>query len=123
MKAIQTEMDAVNEALVEWSKVDLVVVPLPLTAVAEFIYGRSLLAMRQAYEAGDQETMEHEPVQALTNALSFGMYLGRLGYSEDSFIKLLDTELSKEDERKLLSGPDSGSGIEDTPGETTGTGV
>lgn len=121
MKAIQTEMDAVNEALTEWSKVDLVVVPLPLSAVAEFFYGRSLLAMQQAYEAGDQETMEHEPAQALINALSFGMYLGRLGYSEDSFIKLLDTELSKEDERKLLSGPDSGT--EDTPGETTGTGV
>jgi hypothetical protein len=105
--AIQADMSKVNQEFLTWMETDRVLVPIPISAFADFLWARCKEDMENLSRAQDLEGIEHAPIGALINALSFGMHLGKMGYDEDSFTHVFNTELSEEDEKRLL-GEDSG---------------
>lgn len=104
---IQKEMDQIAEEFQKWTEIDLPLAPIPLAGIAEMIHQHCMGHMARYLEKGDEEAANAEPISALLNAMSFGMYLGRLGYNEASFTSAISLELSEEDERRLLSAGDT----------------
>lgn len=116
MEAIQKDVDLINREFTVWVNLDVVLVSPPISAMAEYLWEHCLVAMGTLVNEDKQDEADTQPVSTLINALSFGMHLGKLGYDENSFTQVIRTELSEEDERRLL-------GDSDHPGESAGTGI
>lgn len=110
MARIQKEMDDVADAFKAWGEIDLPIAPAPIAGMAALFHQQCLGNMAKLIKEKREQEADTEPEVALINAISFGMYLGRLGYSEDSFEPLISLEMSEEDERRLLGGGAEGKG-------------
>jgi len=110
--AIQKDLDLINREFKIWVEIDMTLVPLALSAMAEFLFIQGQDSAKELYQEGKIDAAARMQVSTIINALSFGMYLGKQGHDDKSFAQVISTTLSAEDERRLLSA-DSGDATEE----------
>src|SRR5690348_5209942 len=106
VKKIQSEYEMLAAEFLKWGQQHGGLVPPALCTLAEGLFASCLRCIEEFEIAGDERGASQEPIVVLSSALSYGMYLGMLGYTADTLT--MPALFTEEVERRLLSGDPEG---------------
>lgn len=94
------EYDLLRAEFQKWCGENGGLIPPAIAAFAEGLYNGCARRMAELEAEDKTELSDKEPIIAFSSTLSFGMYLGMLGYKPEDMT--MPNVLTSEDERKLL---------------------
>jgi len=99
---ILIERQILRERFEEWMGKHGTFIPPAISEFAYTVYEASCKQFGELMERGQEQEAGMEPILALCSMLSFGMFLGKIGFAPEKLT--MPPLLTPTDERKLLGG-------------------